>query len=143
MNFASIAHNTLGERLDSLPVLVKLLDNIIANPETPKYRCINLKNAIVQAKLAQLDGFKALLHSIGYIETDDAPDLLTLPTQIMMAQVKQHVRQLREYLQKIEDEQNVVETLANRNKEEAKRLLSLVVPFAKRTRFDAVVRKTL
>jgi PUB domain len=51
---------TLGE------TVFKMLDNIIANPEEPKFRDLRATNKTLQSKVLNAHGGKELLHLLGF-----------------------------------------------------------------------------
>lgn len=54
--------------VDAVTILLKILDNIIREPNNEKYRTIRLENKIIKEKLLALVGMQALLHQIGFVE---------------------------------------------------------------------------
>lgn len=54
--------------INSVSVLLRILDNIIAEPHNDKYRTIRLENKVIKEKLLALPGVRELLQAIGFIE---------------------------------------------------------------------------
>lgn len=53
---------------DGVIILLKLLDNVIREPQNNKYRAIRLENKTIKEKLLCLNGIRELLSSIGFEE---------------------------------------------------------------------------
>lgn len=56
--------------INSVSVLLRILDNIINEPHINKYRTIRLENQIIKEKLLPLHGIRELLSGIGFIEVN-------------------------------------------------------------------------
>lgn len=54
--------------IDSVQILLRILDNVIREPQNDKYRTIRLENKIIKEKLLCLNGVRELLQKIGFIE---------------------------------------------------------------------------
>lgn len=54
--------------IDSVSILLRILDNIIREPHNDKYRSIRLENKIIKEKLLLLTGVRLLLEKIGFVE---------------------------------------------------------------------------
>lgn len=54
--------------IDAVTILLKILDNIIREPNNAKYRKIRLENKTIKEKLLALVGMRALLEQIGFVE---------------------------------------------------------------------------
>lgn len=54
--------------VESVTILLKLLDNVIREPHNDKYRTIRLENKTIKEKLLSLNGVRELLQKIGFIE---------------------------------------------------------------------------
>lgn len=54
--------------VDAVTILLKILDNIIREPNNVKYRTIRLENKIIKEKLLAVVGMRALLEQIGFVE---------------------------------------------------------------------------
>lgn len=54
--------------IESVSILIKILDNIIREPCNEKYRTIRLENKIIKEKLLCLAGMRELLNHIGFVE---------------------------------------------------------------------------
>lgn len=53
---------------DGVVILLKLLDNVIREPQNSKYRTIRLENKVIKEKLLCLNGIRELLAGIGFEE---------------------------------------------------------------------------
>lgn len=60
--------NNQTHYIDAVTILLKILDNILREPNNAKYRTIRLENKIVKEKLLALVGMRALLKQIGFVE---------------------------------------------------------------------------
>lgn len=60
--------NSSEQYSDGVVILLKLLENVIREPQNNKYRCIRLENKIIKEKLLSLNGIRELLSSIGFEE---------------------------------------------------------------------------
>lgn len=65
LNLESASTN---EYIESVTILLKILDNVIREPHNNKYRTIRLENKIIKEKLLCLSGVRQLLEKIGFIE---------------------------------------------------------------------------
>lgn len=54
--------------IDSVQILLRILDNVIREPQNNKYRTIRLENKIIKEKLLNLNGVRELLQKMGFIE---------------------------------------------------------------------------
>lgn len=54
--------------VDRISILLRILDNIIREPNNNKYRTIRLENKVIKEKLLSLDGAFQLLKKIGFVE---------------------------------------------------------------------------
>lgn len=54
--------------IESVTILLKILDNVIREPQNDKYRTIRLENKIIKEKLLCLNGVRAFLEKIGFVE---------------------------------------------------------------------------
>lgn len=61
--------------IDAVTILLKILDNIIREPNNAKYRSIRLENKTIKEKLLALVGMRTLLDQIGFIEVRKVPIL--------------------------------------------------------------------
>lgn len=52
--------------LEALTLLEKLIQNIVMNPDDPKYRMIKSSNATIQSKLFGIQGVEKLIMMLGY-----------------------------------------------------------------------------
>lgn len=53
---------------ESVKILLRILDNVIREPQNDKYRKIRLENTTIKEKLLRLNGVRELLQKIGFIE---------------------------------------------------------------------------
>lgn len=61
--------------------LQKIVGNIVAMPENPKYRSIKLDNPAIQDRLARFPEALEFLQIAGFVESNDSTRLLTLPSE--------------------------------------------------------------
>lgn len=54
--------------VESVPILLRILDNVIREPQNDKYRTIRLENKVIKEKLLCLHGTRAFLEKIGFVE---------------------------------------------------------------------------
>lgn len=54
--------------IESVTILLKILDNVIREPQNEKYRTIRLENKIIKEKLLGLNGVRQFLEKIGFVE---------------------------------------------------------------------------
>lgn len=54
--------------VNSVSILLRILDNIIKEPQNEKYRSIRLENKIIKEQLLCLNGVRELLGKIGFFE---------------------------------------------------------------------------
>lgn len=54
--------------VESISILLRILDNIIREPQNDKYRNIRLENKVIKKKLLSLNGVYQLLFKIGFVE---------------------------------------------------------------------------
>lgn len=54
--------------IESVTILLKILDNIVREPQNDKYRTIRLENKIIKEKLLHLNGVREFLAKIGFVE---------------------------------------------------------------------------
>ncbi|XP_053676880.1 peptide-N(4)-(N-acetyl-beta-glucosaminyl)asparagine amidase [Anopheles nili] len=71
--------------------LLRLLDNIIREPQNAKYRTVRLDNPAIRDKLLSVEGMKQLMLAIGFIESNGT---LTVPSNVLLA----NVRRYREFI---------------------------------------------
>lgn len=57
-----------NQYLESVTILLKLLDNVIREPHNEKYRTIRLENKTIKEKLLSLNGVREFLVKIGFTE---------------------------------------------------------------------------
>ena len=60
--------NPANEALSAAEVLLKVANNILNNPENPKYRTLKVGNAIVSTKLLPVSGAMECLFEMGFEE---------------------------------------------------------------------------
>lgn len=61
-------YNSSEQYSDGVVILLRLLDNVIREPQNNKYRAIRLENKVIKEKLLCLNGIRELLTSIGFEE---------------------------------------------------------------------------
>lgn len=61
-------YNSTEQYGDGVVILLKLLENVIREPQNNKYRTIRLENKVIKEKLLCLNGIRELLASIGFEE---------------------------------------------------------------------------
>ncbi|KFB51625.1 AGAP007390-PA-like protein [Anopheles sinensis] len=71
--------------------LLRLLDNIIREPQNAKYRTVRLENQSIKEKLLSAVGMKQLMLAIGFIEANGT---LTVPSNVLLA----NLRKYREFI---------------------------------------------
>lgn len=54
--------------IESVTILLRILDNVIREPQNDRYRTIRLENKIIKEKLLCLNGVRQLLQKIGFVE---------------------------------------------------------------------------
>lgn len=52
--------------IDGAKILLNLLENVIREPDNPKYRTIRLENKVIKEKLLVLNGAREVLTQIGF-----------------------------------------------------------------------------
>lgn len=57
-----------SQYIESVAILLKLLDNVIREPHTDKYRTIRFENKTIKEKLLPLNGVREFLLKIGFTE---------------------------------------------------------------------------
>lgn len=57
-----------NQYIESVTILLKLLDNVIREPQNDKYRTIRLENKTIKEKVLTLNGVQEFLMKIGFIE---------------------------------------------------------------------------
>ncbi|XP_053684996.1 peptide-N(4)-(N-acetyl-beta-glucosaminyl)asparagine amidase [Sabethes cyaneus] len=67
--------------------LLRLLDNIIREPQNPKFRSVRLENQTIKAKLLSVGGMRELMAEIGFVESDGT---LTLPATVVVAKLRKY-----------------------------------------------------
>ncbi|XP_058833758.1 peptide-N(4)-(N-acetyl-beta-glucosaminyl)asparagine amidase [Topomyia yanbarensis] len=67
--------------------LLRLLDNIIREPQNAKYRTVRLENKTIKEKLMAVDGMRDLMLEIGYVEANGT---LTLPATVVIAKLRKY-----------------------------------------------------
>lgn len=64
----SLESNSKSLYIGGISILLRLLDNIIREPENVKYRKIKLDNKIVKEKLLPINGICEVLEDIGFVQ---------------------------------------------------------------------------
>lgn len=67
--------------------LLRLLDNIIREPQNEKFRSVRLENRTIKEKLLSVSGMKPLMLEIGYVE---ASGTLSLPANVVIAKLRKY-----------------------------------------------------
>lgn len=79
--------NSRESYLEAVRILLILLDNVIREPNNPKFRAIRLENPTIHKKLLSLAGVTDLLREIGFIRTQSE---YVLPENIVLENIKQY-----------------------------------------------------
>lgn len=66
--FSLIENNPKERYIEGAGILLKLLENVIKEPDNSKFRTIRLENKIIKEKLLCLNGIKECLEYIGFEE---------------------------------------------------------------------------
>ncbi|KAJ6644016.1 Peptide-N(4)-(N-acetyl-beta-glucosaminyl)asparagine amidase [Pseudolycoriella hygida] len=77
--------NSKERYCECVVILLKLLDNVIREPQNNKYRVVRLENKVIKEKLLCLNGIRQLLTNIGFEEVEGE---LRLPGNLMIAKLK-------------------------------------------------------
>jgi len=77
--------NDPSVKTDACDILVRLLANIVKNPNNIKYRQVKLTNPKIETKLLPAAGAFEVLFSVGYEEADDS---LILPLSVPISKVE-------------------------------------------------------
>lgn len=112
-----ILENGIGhaEYIESVTILLKILNNVIREPQNEKYRTIRLENKIIKEKLLCLTGVRELLKKIGFVEVTcifhvrffvsvfvnvcmycQVNGTLNLPTNVLIATIRKYRDQLND-----------------------------------------------
>ncbi|XP_055920485.1 peptide-N(4)-(N-acetyl-beta-glucosaminyl)asparagine amidase [Eupeodes corollae] len=83
----AIERNSRESYLEAVRILLILLDNVIREPNNPKYRAIRLENRTIREKLLSLAGVTDLLREIGFIRTQSE---YVLPETTVLENIKQY-----------------------------------------------------
>lgn len=99
----TLKHKNNRETIEEgLKILLKLLDNVIADPGNGKYRRIRSENKIIKEKLLSLEGMDTLLLEIGFVFGED---VYSLPTNVLIARLKEFRTEIGKIMsEKDEDE---------------------------------------
>ncbi|KAH8338779.1 hypothetical protein KR074_010073 [Drosophila pseudoananassae] len=81
--------------LEAVRILLVLLENVLSQPENPKYRTIRLENKAIKEKLLSLPGCEQLLTAIGFTRSPGS-SAFTLPSEVSLQQVQQYRDALQE-----------------------------------------------
>ncbi|XP_058463159.1 peptide-N(4)-(N-acetyl-beta-glucosaminyl)asparagine amidase [Malaya genurostris] len=79
--------NTKEGYVIGIETLLRLLDNIIREPQNAKFRTVRLENKTIKEKLMAVDGMRDLMLEIGYIESNGT---LTLPATVVIAKLRKY-----------------------------------------------------
>lgn len=127
--------NTRENIEEGLKILLKLLDNVIADPGNGKYRRIRSENKIIKEKLLSLEGMTSLLLEIGFVFVED---VYSLPASVLIARLKEYRTEIGKLM--LEKEEKEVSTGAI--KKELKRdhfVYKCGKSFKERTNFPKVI----
>lgn len=78
MDLTLLKQNSGEKLLEGVQILIKLLENIVREPDNPKFRTINLENKIIKNKLFSLDRIVQFLETIGFVQVSDKKYLFNL-----------------------------------------------------------------
>ncbi|KAL1394616.1 hypothetical protein pipiens_011831 [Culex pipiens pipiens] len=73
--------------LTGAETLLRLLDNIIRDPQNGKFRTVRLENKTIKEKLLACSGMKQLMLEIGYVEVNGT---LSLPSNVVIAKLRKY-----------------------------------------------------
>ncbi|XP_031638055.1 peptide-N(4)-(N-acetyl-beta-glucosaminyl)asparagine amidase [Contarinia nasturtii] len=93
----SVGH---AQYIESVNILLKILNNVIREPQNDKYRTIRLENKIIKEKLLCLTGVQEFLKKIGFIEVNGT---LNLPTNVLIATIRKYRDQLNDRYERIKN----------------------------------------
>ncbi|XP_035788576.1 peptide-N(4)-(N-acetyl-beta-glucosaminyl)asparagine amidase-like [Anopheles albimanus] len=80
-------NNPRESYLVATETLLRLLDNIIREPQNAKYRTVRLENPSIKEKLLSVVGMKQLMLAIGFIEANGT---LTVPPNVLLASLRKY-----------------------------------------------------
>uniref|UniRef100_A0A2M4AG74 Peptide-N(4)-(N-acetyl-beta-glucosaminyl)asparagine amidase n=1 Tax=Anopheles triannulatus TaxID=58253 RepID=A0A2M4AG74_9DIPT len=80
-------NNPRESYLVATETLLRLLDNIIREPQNAKYRTVRLENPSIKEKLLSVVGMKQLMLGIGFIEANGT---LTVPPNVLLASLRKY-----------------------------------------------------
>ena len=63
-----LENNEQSKYVEGISILLKLIDNIINEPQNTKYRTIKLENKTIKTKLLSLKGILPVMQDIGFVE---------------------------------------------------------------------------
>lgn len=81
--------------LEAVRILLVLLENVLSQPDNPKFRTIRLENKAIKEKLMSLPGCEKLLTAIGFTRSPGS-SAFTLPNEVSMQQVQKYRDALQE-----------------------------------------------
>ena len=102
-----LRENTEEVKKEAGDILVKLLSNIVAEPNNTKYRQVKLANKKIEEKLLPASGAFEILFSVGF---EEAEDKLVLPLGANMRTVEK----FRDAIKNIDNKSEVVEAVSAR-----------------------------
>ncbi len=94
-------NNSKGALIDGLTILLKLLDNVLQNPQETKYRTIRKENQTIKNKLLSLHFGYQVLYELGFKESRDQ---ITLPNTTDISKLKQHRDVINQCLESIKNQ---------------------------------------
>ena len=63
-----VNENSVNDFLTASEILIKFANNVLSNPQEPKFRRIRLSNPTVEAKLLPVCGAMECLFEMGFVE---------------------------------------------------------------------------
>lgn len=75
--------------LEAARILLVLLENVLSQPNNPKFRTIHLENKAIKEKLLSLKGSERLLDAIGFKRTPSS-NVYTLPSEVPLLQIQKY-----------------------------------------------------
>ncbi|XP_055389982.1 peptide-N(4)-(N-acetyl-beta-glucosaminyl)asparagine amidase [Condylostylus longicornis] len=93
-----IEKNSKEVYCNGIQILLRLLNNIINEPDNSKYRKFKLNNKIIEQKLLPVDGMKELLLSIGFELSNNE---FTLPPNVLIKKIRKYKDFIEERLKAI------------------------------------------
>lgn len=143
------SNNTPASIEEALKILLRLLDNVINDPISEKYRKIRIENKIIKEKLLSVHGVAELLSEIGFILQGDH---YSLPPNVLVAKLRD-IRSgidnfLKSFGQEKQDEvipkpiekgESSSGAKSNKLKTNQLPVIKVTKPFHQRTSFEQVI----